>query len=44
MATDIRLLIVGTGGMANKKMNPNLPTQPQEIADVAEFVSTSAGG
>ena len=25
--------VAPTGGMANKKMNPNLPTQPQEIAD-----------
>ena len=25
--------IAPTGGMATKKMNPNLPTQPQEIAD-----------
>ena len=25
--------IAPTGGMANKKMNPNLPTQPEEIAD-----------
>ncbi|MGF6507101.1 3-keto-5-aminohexanoate cleavage protein [Paraburkholderia sp. 32] len=25
--------IAPTGGMANKKMNPSLPTQPQEIAD-----------
>ena len=25
--------IAPTGGMASKKMNPNLPTQPQEIAD-----------
>ena len=25
--------IAPTGGMANKKQNPNLPTQPQEIAD-----------
>jgi len=25
--------IAPTGGMANKKMNPNLPTQPDEIAD-----------
>ena len=27
------LTIAPTGGMANKKQNPNLPTQPQEIAD-----------
>lgn len=25
--------VAPTGGMANKVMNPNLPTQPQEIAD-----------
>ena len=25
--------VAPTGGMANKKMSPNLPTQPQEIAD-----------
>ncbi|MBN3857858.1 3-keto-5-aminohexanoate cleavage protein [Paraburkholderia sp. Ac-20340] len=25
--------VAPTGGMASKKMNPNLPTQPQEIAD-----------
>ena len=25
--------VAPTGGMATKKMNPNLPTQPQEIAD-----------
>jgi 3-keto-5-aminohexanoate cleavage enzyme len=25
--------IAPTGGMANKTMNPNLPTQPEEIAD-----------
>jgi uncharacterized protein (DUF849 family) len=25
--------VAPTGGMANKKQNPNLPTQPQEIAD-----------
>src|SRR5260370_12046922 len=25
--------VAPTGGMANKQMNPNLPTQPQEIAD-----------
>ncbi|SIO72687.1 Uncharacterized conserved protein, DUF849 family [Burkholderia sp. GAS332] len=25
--------VAPTGGMANKEMNPNLPTQPQEIAD-----------
>ena len=25
--------IAPTGGMASKKQNPNLPTQPQEIAD-----------
>ncbi|WP_168790640.1 3-keto-5-aminohexanoate cleavage protein [Paraburkholderia aromaticivorans] len=25
--------VAPTGGMANKKMNPNLPTQPHEIAD-----------
>jgi uncharacterized protein (DUF849 family) len=25
--------VAPTGGMANKKMNPSLPTQPQEIAD-----------
>ena len=25
--------IAPTGGMANKKMNPNLPTQPEEISD-----------
>ena len=25
--------IAPTGGMANKKINPNLPTQPEEIAD-----------
>jgi 3-keto-5-aminohexanoate cleavage enzyme len=25
--------VAPTGGMANKKMNPHLPTQPQEIAD-----------
>ena len=27
------LTVAPTGGMANKKQNPNLPTQPQEIAD-----------
>src|SRR6185312_4505746 len=27
------LTIAPTGGMASKKQNPNLPTQPQEIAD-----------
>ena len=25
--------VAPTGGMATKKMNPNLPTQPREIAD-----------
>ena len=25
--------IAPTGGMAGKKQNPNLPTQPEEIAD-----------
>ena len=25
--------VAPTGGMATRKMNPNLPTQPQEIAD-----------
>src|SRR5690606_38528101 len=25
--------VAPTGGMASKKQNPNLPTQPQEIAD-----------
>ena len=25
--------IAPTGGMASKKQNPNIPTQPQEIAD-----------
>ncbi|MEM8920005.1 MAG: 3-keto-5-aminohexanoate cleavage protein, partial [Pseudomonadota bacterium] len=27
------ITIAPTGGMANKQMNPHLPTQPQEIAD-----------
>ena len=27
------LTVAPTGGMASKKQNPNLPTQPQEIAD-----------
>lgn len=27
------ITIAPTGGMASKQMNPNLPTQPQEIAD-----------
>ena len=27
------ITIAPTGGMANKKQNPHLPTQPQEIAD-----------
>ena len=29
----IIVTIAPTGGMATKKQNPNLPTQPQEIAD-----------
>ena len=32
-ARKVIITIAPTGGMANKKQNPNLPTQPQEIAD-----------
>ncbi len=33
MARKVIVTIAPTGGMANKQQNPNLPTQPQEIAD-----------
>ncbi len=32
-ARKVVVTIAPTGGMASKKQNPNLPTQPQEIAD-----------
>ncbi len=33
MSAKVILTVAPTGGMASKKQNPNLPTQPQEIAD-----------
>ena len=32
-ARKVIVTVAPTGGMASKKQNPNLPTQPQEIAD-----------
>lgn len=33
VARKVIVTVAPTGGMANKSQNPNLPTQPQEIAD-----------
>jgi len=33
MANKVIVTIAPTGGMASKKQNPNIPTQPAEIAD-----------
>ena len=36
MTQKVIVTVAPTGGMASKKQNPNLPTQPHEIADVVE--------